>query len=283
MKKVVLILSSMLAVSIIAALLLAVIPELREDDSIAVHPTQTVAADSKTTYPDPEETPKLGSTPSVEPAPEPASEPTPEPPTTRGFYSCIPDDVQESMRGISMPDGATVGFDDLAYLTIYFKNFNGEDETGHIVVAKELADEVLDIFEELYNIEYPIQSVRLIDEFNDKQTTELNSLDRASMGSNNTSAFCYRLISGSSTPSQHAYGRAIDLNPLINPYVTASGIVSPRNATAYADRSGGSLTDIERRAMIHKDDEVYSIFVSRGWQWGGEIWNGIYDYQHFQK
>jgi len=97
------------------------------------------------------------------------------------------------------------------------------------VVAKALAEDVLDIFAELYAINYPIESIRLIDEFNDKQTDVLDSLDRASMGNNNTSAFCYRVVSGSSSISQHAYGRAIDLNPKINPYVSG-GSVSPRNA-----------------------------------------------------
>ena len=181
-----------------------------------------------------------------------------------------------------MPAGATVGYGDLAYLTVYYHGFDGADATGHIVVAKELADEVLDIFADLYEIDYPVESVKLIDEFQNKQTSELDSLDRASMGNNNTSAFCYRLVSGSGNLSQHAFGRAIDLNPRINPYVTGN-IVSPANAKKYADRSGNGLSDIEMRAMIHKGDAVYNIFVSRGWEWGGEIWYGEYDYQHFQK
>ena len=123
-----------------------------------------------------------------------------------------------------------------------------------------------------------------IDYFNDKQTEELDSLDRASMGNNNTSAFCYRVVNGTTRMSNHAYGRAIDINPKINPYVTVSGSVSPRNAVKYADRSGEALSDIERAALIRSGDRVYNIFISRGWEWGGEIWSdSYYDYQHFQK
>lgn len=216
--------------------------------------------------------------PTITPTPEPAQAPN----LHRGYYEDIPQSIREQMRGVSMPAGATVSYDDLAYLTVYHMDFNGQEAVGHIVVAKELADEVLDIFMELYEIEYPIESVRLIDDFNNKQTAELNSLDRASMGNNNTSAFCYRVINGSGNMSQHAYGRAIDLNPKINPYVTGS-VVSPKNAVKYADRNGVSFSEVETRAMIHKDDAVYKIFTSRGWKWGCEIWDGIYDYQHFQK
>jgi len=213
---------------------------------------------------------------------EPSSETTVE--SHRGTATQIPSAVRDKMAGISMPEGATVSYDDLRYLTIPHIGYDGESKVGHMVVAKELADEVLDIFAELYGIGYPIESMELIDEFNDKQTAELDSLDRASMGNNNTSAFCYRVVSGTQNISQHAYGRAIDLNPKTNPYVSRSG-VSPRNAKKYADRDGTDFTDAEQQALIHSGDEAYSIFISYGWEWGGEIWagSGIYDYQHFQK
>jgi hypothetical protein len=146
-----------------------------------------------------------------------------------------------------------------------------------------LAEEVLDIFKDLYDIDYPIQSVRLIDEFNDLQTDEFNELDKASMGYNNTSAFCYRAMNSSGTLSKHALGRAIDLNPLINPFVKSGGYFSPPNAGKYVNRKSTELSEIEDRAMIRKGDQVYNIFISRGWRWGCEIWSGTYDYQHFQK
>lgn len=214
------------------------------------------------------------------PAPE-----TPAPtPVTRGSHEPIPEEIKSVMDGISMPEGATVTYDDLSYLSIPYLDFNMELQIGHMVVDRELADEVLDIFQEILLSGYPIESMKLIDYFNDKQTEELDSLDRASMGNNNTSAFCYRVVNGTTRMSNHAYGRAIDINPKINPYVTVSGSVSPRNAVKYADRSGEALSDIERAALIRSGDRVYNIFISRGWEWGGEIWSdSYYDYQHFQK
>jgi len=203
---------------------------------------------------------------------------------TRGYSENIPEDVQKIMAGVSMPANAKVKYDDLAYLTIYYIDFNDNHATGNIIVAKALAEEVLDIFEELYKIKYPIESVRIIDEFKDKQTKELDTLDNASMGHNNTSSFCYRQVVNGKSMSQHSYGRAIDLNPKINPYVVKRNLsVSPANAKKYIDRSGKGLTGIENRAMLHTNDDVYKIFTSRGWTWGGNAWNTIYDYQHFEK
>ncbi len=209
----------------------------------------------------------------------PPSTLTPEP--ARGYHESIPFDVREEMAGISMPKGANISYDDLSFLTVYYFNFDFERTEGHIIVANELAEEVLDIFSELYNIHYPIESIQLIDKYNDKQTEELDSLDRASMGNNNTSAFCYRNIRGSNTLSLHSLGRAIDLNPQINPWVKSKKC-DPANAAKYIDRSGDGLTEVEKAAMIHANDEVYGIFISRGWEWGGD-WNSVKDYQHFEK
>ncbi|MDR1800809.1 MAG: hypothetical protein LBQ95_03090, partial [Lachnospiraceae bacterium] len=92
----------------------------------------------------------------------------------RGKAEPIPEEVRAMMAGISMPEGASVSYDDLSYLTVYYHDFEGEDAIGNIVVDADLAEEVLDIFKDLYDIDYPIQSVRLIDEFNDLQTDEFN-------------------------------------------------------------------------------------------------------------
>ena len=234
--------------------------------------------------PPPEETPELAEEAHAEPreTPEQAVQATPEPLPNRGYAEAIPETVQNKMAGISMPEGATVKYEDLSYLTVYYIDFEGQHRAGNMVVANELAEEVLDIFADLYDIKYPIETIGLIDDYNDKQTDELDTLDRASMGNNNTSAFCYRAMNSAGTLSQHAFGRAVDLNPKINPYVSGS-TVSPANAKQYADRSGDGLSEVEARAIIRKDDEVYKIFTSRGWKWGCEIWSGVNDYQHFQK
>jgi hypothetical protein len=94
------------------------------------------------------------------------------------------------------------------------------------------------------------------------------------MAANNTSAFNCRFVSGTARWSEHAYGRAIDINPVQNPYVSSSGRASPPAGAAYVDRS--------RRApgMIHAGDAVVRAFAAVGWGWGGS-WRGVKDYQHF--
>lgn len=228
-------------------------------------------------------------TPSPAPTPEPTAVPT-EPPARRGSSQPIPQEVRASMMGISYPaDGnARVSLDSLSYLTIPYHDFNGQVKNGNMIVAADLAEDVLDIFAELYDIGYPIENMELIDKYYSMQTEELDSLDRSSMGRNNTSAFCYRVVSCSSNLSNHAYGRAIDLNPRTNPWVSADGSVSPRNAKIYADRNTTTANmegwrDADKAAFIGRNTEVYRIFTAHGWEWGGEIWSAYNDYQHFQK
>lgn len=199
----------------------------------------------------------------------------------RGVSEPIPEDVRESMKGISMPEDATVGFDDLSYLTIPHYDFNGNIVEGHMVVDKDVAEDVLSIFKELYDIQYPIERMELIDKYDELQTEEFDSLDRSSMGRNNTSCFCYRVVNGSSNLSNHARGRAIDLNPLINPWVQGNSY-SPRNAGPYVDREQTFEDDVINRATIHANDEVVQIFEKYGWSWGG-YWQSQQDYQHFEK
>lgn len=195
----------------------------------------------------------------------------------RGSWTEIPAEVRQQMAGVSMPDGATVTYDDLAYLTIPHYNYLGERTEGHMVVDRRLADEVLDIFAELYRLQFPIERMELVDQFVPYIDETFDNLDRASMGQNNTSAFYYRVVNGTQKISYHAYGRAIDINPKINPYcIPETGYVSPANAAPYVDRTGDSP------GMIRHGDAVYQAFVSRGWTWGGD-WEGEKDYQHFQK
>ena len=196
---------------------------------------------------------------------------------TRGSKQPIPQEIRQKMKGISMPEGATVTFDDLSYLTISHYDYNGRIVKGHMVVSVEIADEVLDIFEELLEIKFPIEKMELVDYYTQYIDETFNNLDRASMSQNNTSAFYYRVVNGTNTISNHAYGRAIDINPKINPYyVPATGYVSPANAYQYASRNQ------DLPGIIRHGDPIYEIFISRGWEWGGD-WSGEKDYQHFQK
>jgi hypothetical protein len=149
--------------------------------------------------------------------------------------------------------------------------FDGLTHIGELIVNKAIAEEVVDIFRELYDLEYPIEKMLLIDEY--------DADDLKSMADNNTSAFNYRFVEGTSSPSVHSEGVAIDINPLYNPYVKSSDgelEVLPENATEYVDR------DKENIYYIRKDDPLYKAFVSRGFTWGGE-WKNSKDYQHFEK
>lgn len=180
----------------------------------------------------------------------------------------ISEEVKSRMIGKSMPADATIGFDELSYLTITYLDYNGKTKQGEMVVHKKLADEVLDIFREIYEAKFPIERMRLVDDY--------GASDHTSMVNNNTSAFCYRTISGTNKVSNHGKGVAIDINPFYNPHVLKnSGKVNPPEASKYADRS------LSAKGMIKYNDVVYKAFTSRGWKWGGN-WNNP-DYQHFEK
>ena len=196
--------------------------------------------------------------------------------TGRGISEDIPYEIKDDMIGHSLPPNASVTFDDLAYLTIPHYNFENKIVEGHLVVKRELAEEVLDIFAELYKIKYPIERMELIDKY--------NADDFLSIEYNNTSAFNYReSTDGSGRLSKHALGCAIDINPQINPYVNADGVGAHENAREYWSRDRSKWGwDMARAAYIGIDTEIYNIFVSKGWEWGGS-WSSYRDYQHFQK
>lgn len=290
---VIIILSIILAGILAAATYFILSPK----DEAAVPTTAGVAteAPSPSAVPTATPSPTVTPTPSQEASAKPSQEASDKPTKTdkptyapkRGSHQPIPEDVRKSMTGISYTPNKHITLDDLAYLSIPHHNFKGETVTGNMVVDKDLADEVLDIFAELYAVGYPIENMELIDKYNDMQTEEFDSLDRSSMARNNTSSFCYRNVAGTTSLSDHALGRAIDVNPKTNPWVSSSGTVSPRNAKIYAknrttrkaDMTGWSEGD--KAAFIGLDTDVYKIFIKHGWKWGG-VWNNR-DYQHFYK
>ena len=129
--------------------------------------------------------------------------------------------------------------------------------------------DVIAIFDQLYRLRYPIEKMQTVDHYADAN-------DELSMEDNNTSAFNCRLIPGTDQWSPHAYGRAIDINTLLNPCLYASGYFEPQNAAAYLDRS---RTD---PGLLHNGDPAVLAFTDRGWRWGGD-WNAPLDYQHFER
>jgi len=175
--------------------------------------------------------------------------------------------TRERMSGVSWHRGCPVGLGELRLLTLTHWGFDGEVHRGRLVVNRDAAAAMLGAMRALFRLHYPIRQMRLVDAY--------GADDHRSMDADNTSAFNCRFVAGSGGVwSEHAYGRALDLNPLENPYVTESGYVSPPAGAPYADRS--------RRAkgLIHRDGPVVDAFAAIGWEWGGN-WPWPRDYQHF--
>lgn len=191
------------------------------------------------------------------------------------FYEELTDSVKERITGISYPEsGCTVPYEDLAYVGLLYFDFDGQEQTGELICNKAIAQDMVEIFYELYRNEYQLERVRLIDEYGGDDT--------ASMADNNTSCFNYRVVDGTSNLSKHAYGLAIDVNPYYNPYVVfgrnadGSDYISPPGSEIYADRSQSFAYKID------ENDLCYRLFAEHGFTWGGN-WNSSKDYQHFQK
>ncbi len=181
----------------------------------------------------------------------------------------IPDNILDKMIGNSIPkeNAKDIKIDSLSYLKITYWGFDEKSHIGEMVVNRKVAQEVLDIFEEIYESKYPIEKIRLIDEY--------GANDEKSMQDNNTSAFCYRVVKNSKKLSNHSLGTAIDVNPLYNPYVDEKQI-QPANAGIYVNRNANV------KGIIKKGDALYNAFIKRGWKWGGN-WKTKKDYQHFEK
>ena len=170
------------------------------------------------------------------------------------------------MTGVSWHAGCPVALDDLRLLTVPYVGFDGAEHEGLLVVHRTVATAVLNIFVQLHTARFPIEHMKLIDDY--------GGSDDASTKANNTSAFNCRAVTGGTGWSRHAYGKAIDINPVQNPYVYSDGHVVDPNAARYTNRS---LTD---PGMIHAADRAVKAFAAIGWRWGG-YFSGNIDYQHF--
>jgi hypothetical protein len=170
------------------------------------------------------------------------------------------------MTGVSWHPGCPVGFADLRLLTVSRWGFDGRAHRGRLVVHRDQARPIIGVMRSLYRHRFPIRRMRLVDAY--------GADDHRSMNADNTSAFNCRTVAGTDRWSEHAYGRAIDLNPIENPYVTGAGYVSPPAGAPFARRS--------RRAegLVHRGGAALRAFASAGWAWGGD-WPWPKDYQHF--
>lgn len=181
----------------------------------------------------------------------------------------IDDALFDRIYGLSYKADCTVPREGLRYIKVLHKNAEGVILVGELMMSTEVADDVCGIFRQLYEADYPIEKMHLVDDY--------GASDDASMEDDNTSAFNYRLIAGTSQMSNHAYGNAIDINPYYNPYcIPSQDYVSPASAYEYGNREADFPYKIER------GDLCYNLFIEHGFSWGGD-WEGTKDYQHFEK
>lgn len=186
------------------------------------------------------------------------------------YISEISEELFARMYGKSYKVDCTVPKEELRYVHVLHKGFDGETHEGELVVNRVIAEKAITIFKELYEIGYPIEKVRLIDDY--------DADDEASMADNNCSAFNFRKISYSNKLSNHAKGMAIDINPRYNPYVKMVEdflSIEPANSVEYVERTK------EFPHKIDHEDDCYKIFMKHGFSWGGD-WENRKDYQHFE-
>lgn len=186
------------------------------------------------------------------------------------------DAIYNRIIGKSYQPNDYVALSDLRYLKVLHYNFEGQVQVGELIVNAQIVDDFLSAFKQLYENQYQIQEMVLIDNYwaGDGDSSDYNSIEH-----NNTSAFCFRNATGSGNLSKHAYGRAIDINSQQNPYVTYNngyGSCAHGNAQQYLDRSSGLPH------VITHDDICYQIFTQLGFTWGGD-WGNPKDFQHFEK
>lgn len=191
-----------------------------------------------------------------------------------GFtYQKLPGRIKKKITGVSFHKNSSIAYDDLRYVKVKYYNFNGKIKTGELIVNKKIAKKTVKIFYELFQIKYPIQRIRLVDEY--------QADDEKSMADNNTSSFNFRTVAGTNRLSKHALGLAIDINPQINPYINSKGVLTPENGKKYKVRDVKKCKGKYAKYMIQKNSRITKIFKKYGFSWGGD-WKYSKDYQHFE-
>jgi len=183
----------------------------------------------------------------------------------------IDDQLFQRISGKSYKADCTTSRLDLRYLRVLHKNADGETVVGEIICNKRISAILLDIFRKLYEASYPIERIRLVDDY--------DADDEKSMTDNNSSSFNFRKVHNSKNLSLHSYGMAIDINPLYNPYYKkypdGREIIQPEGGVQYLDRSQNFNYKIE------EGDLCVTLFKAFGFEWGGD-WTTCKDYQHFE-
>ena len=183
----------------------------------------------------------------------------------RGTIARIDSAQAKRLTGVSWRRGCPVPLRDLRVLTLSHWRFDGKVRTGRLIVHEDVARPVLGVFRALYAEGFPIRKIVPVDAY--------GASDFRSIEADNTSAFNCRFVDGTHRWSEHAYGRAVDVNPIENPYVSG-GRTSHRASVPYLDRGR------RRPGMAYEDAALVRAFDAIGWGWGGR-WTSVQDYQHF--
>jgi hypothetical protein len=190
------------------------------------------------------------------------------PPTQpyRAEIRAIPDDIRARIEGCSWrpTEARCPALAELAYVTLDHVTFDGGVARGELIVAAAVAPRAVELFRRLYALGFPIRQMTLVDTY--------GANDDTSMSADNSSAFNFRVIAGTDILSQHALGRAIDINPVENPWRKPDRIL-PAEGIAYADRTN------VRPGMIVRPGPVVALFDEQGWEWGGD-WRHAFDDHH---
>jgi hypothetical protein len=187
-------------------------------------------------------------------------------PAFGGSVTLLPGSLHATMTGRSWHRGCPVALDDLRLVRARHWGFDARVHTGRLVVAADVARPVLDVLRRLYAARFPIRRMVPVEAY--------GASDFRSIEADNTSAFNCRYVEGTTRWSEHSYGRAIDLNPIENPYVTAAGTTAHRASRPYLRRAP------YRPGMAVEGGVAVRAFEAAGWGWGGR-WSGDRDYQHF--
>jgi len=191
-------------------------------------------------------------------------------PPARAFAAEIaelPATVRARMDGVSWhgEDPRCPRFDELRYVRVAHLTFDGTPGEGELVVNAGIAARTVELFRRLWHLGFPIRGMRLVDDF--------GASDDASMAADNSSAFNFRRIAGTNLLSQHALGRAIDLNPVENPWRRGPDWIMPDEGAPFVDRT------VIRPGMIVRPGPLVAVFDELGWEWGGD-WMHAFDDHH---
>jgi hypothetical protein len=163
--------------------------------------------------------------------------------------------------------GCPVSWQDLSFVSVAYWGYDGARHTGRLVVRDSAVAGIQGVFRHLYSVRFQIRRIHPVDVY--------GGSDARSMAANNTSAFNCRYVAGTTRWSEHAYGLAIDINPIQNPYVKGTS-VDPPEGRPWADRSH------KVPGMIVRGGHTWNAFAYIGWEWGGD-WRTAKDYQHFSQ